>query len=151
VLLGLCAEFTHKPGMSFNPKLATLVSNNHLKTQEALIEVISINYSLLPKSSLDICFNKLITNLRLIMLINCDCKIITETPENILLHTKLANCALSTRHLSLELSTNITNLRARNLKPFDEYICQSNSHCVTLYLHNFSSFYCGPIILGMRC
>jgi hypothetical protein len=54
-----------------------------------LIEAIGINYDLLPKYSLDIGFNKLITNLRLPMLINCDCKTARETPENILLHTKL--------------------------------------------------------------
>jgi hypothetical protein len=85
-----------------------------------LIEAIRINYNLLPKSPLDICFNKLITYLRLPMLINCDCKTVRETPEDILLHTKLENRALSTRHISLELSTNMTNLAARNVKSFQE-------------------------------
>jgi hypothetical protein len=55
------------------------------------------------------------------MLINRYCIIVRETPENILLHTKLENRAFTTRHLSLELSTNMTNLTAQNLEPFDEY------------------------------
>jgi hypothetical protein len=80
------------------------------------MEAISINYDLLPKSSLGICFNKLIISLRVIVLINCDSKTVRETPENILLHTKLENRALSSRHLSLESSTNVTNLVAQNLK-----------------------------------
>jgi hypothetical protein len=77
-----------------------------------MIEAISINYDLLIKSSLDICFSKLITNLRLPMFIICERKTVRETPENILLHTKLENRALSTRYLSLNLSTNMTNLTA---------------------------------------
>jgi hypothetical protein len=48
-----------------------------------------INYDLLPKSSLDTCLNILIANPRLPMLINRDCIIVRETPENILLHIKL--------------------------------------------------------------
>jgi hypothetical protein len=93
------------------------------KTQETLIEAISINYELLPESSLDICFNKLITNLGLPMfLIHCDCETVRDTPENILLHTKLENHTLSIRHLSLDLSTNVTNPKARNLKSFRDYI-----------------------------
>jgi hypothetical protein len=58
------------------------------------------------------------------MLINCDCETVTERPENTPLHAKLENRAHSTRHLSLELSTNMTNLNTRNFKQFDEYICQ---------------------------
>jgi hypothetical protein len=92
---------------------------NIIKT---LIEAIRINYDLLPKSSLNVCFSKLLTNIRLPMLINYDCKIVRETPKNILLHTKLENRAISTRHLSLELSTNMTNLTARNVKSFKKYI-----------------------------
>jgi hypothetical protein len=88
------------------------------------MEAISINYDLLTKSSPDICLNKLITDLMLPVLMNCDCKTARETPENILLHTKLENRPLSTRHLSLELSTNMTNLTVRNLKSFEEYIWQ---------------------------
>jgi hypothetical protein len=84
-----------------------------------MVETINMNYDLLPQFSLDICFNKLFTNLRLAMLINCDCKIVRETPENILFHIQLENRTLSTRHLALELSTNMTNLTARNLKPID--------------------------------
>jgi hypothetical protein len=80
------------------------------------MEVISTNYDLRPQSALDICFNKLITNIRLIMLIYCDCKTVKQTPQNILLHTKLQDRTLSTRHLSLESSTNMTNLTALNLK-----------------------------------
>jgi hypothetical protein len=58
------------------------------------------------------------------MLINCGCKVVRETSENILLRTELENRALSTRHLSEELSTNMTNLKAQNLKLFEEYVCQ---------------------------
>jgi hypothetical protein len=47
----------------------------HHLTKQTLIEAIIINYGLLPKSSLDICFHKLITNLRLLVLINHVCKI----------------------------------------------------------------------------
>jgi hypothetical protein len=86
-----------------------------------MIQIISINYDLLPKFPLDNCFNKLITNLGEIILINCDCKIVRETPENILLHKNLENSALSTRHLSLELSTNMTNQTERNLKHISQY------------------------------
>jgi hypothetical protein len=43
-------------------------------------------------------------------------------PENTLLNTKLVNRALSTRHLSLVLSTNMMNLTARNLKSSDEHM-----------------------------
>jgi hypothetical protein len=110
--------------MSFTQNLAALFANHNLKTQETLIEAISINYCLLQESSLEICFSKLLTNLRLPMMINCGCKTARETPGNILLHTKLENRAFTTRHLSLELSTNMTNVTARNLKPSDEYICQ---------------------------
>jgi UDP-3-O-acyl-N-acetylglucosamine deacetylase len=89
-----------------------------------MVEEININYELLPKSSLDICFNKLITHLRLQMLIKCDYKPVRETSENTLLYTKHENRALTISHLSLELSTNMTNLTVRNLKSFEEYICQ---------------------------
>jgi hypothetical protein len=65
------------------------------------------------------------------MLINRDCKIVRETPENILLHTKLENRALTIRHLSLELSTNMANLTGQNLKLSDEYICHLHK-CVVL-------------------
>jgi hypothetical protein len=88
------------------------------------MEEISLYYDLPPKSSLGICSTELITNLTLIMLITCGWKIVRETPENILLHTKLENRSLSTRHLSLELSTNMTNLTGQNVKAFNEYICQ---------------------------
>jgi hypothetical protein len=73
VLLGLCTALTHKPGMSFNRKLAALVFQTIIyNAQETPIKTISINYDLLPKSSPDMCFNKLITNLRMPMLIICD-------------------------------------------------------------------------------
>jgi hypothetical protein len=78
------------------------------------MEATSINYDWLPKSLLDICFNELITNIRLPMLIHCDCKTVRETPQNVILHTKLENRTLKIRHLALELSTNMTNLKARN-------------------------------------
>jgi hypothetical protein len=105
-----------------------------VKAQETPIKAISISYDLPVKSSLDICFNKLTTNLRLPILINCDCKTVTETPENILLHANLANCALSTRHLSLEFSTNMTNLKARSLKSLEKYSCQQHrTHFTQLY------------------
>jgi hypothetical protein len=110
--------------MSFYPKLAALLFPIYIKKKKTLIEAISIHYDLLTKSSLDICLNKLSTNLRLKMLINCDYKIVRETPENILLYTKLENSALSTRHLSLELITNMANPTAQNFKPFYEYIRQ---------------------------
>jgi hypothetical protein len=84
--------------------------------QETLVEAITINFYLLPKSPLNIYSNKLIENLRLPMLINCDCKAVREAPEPTLLHMKLENRALSTRHLSLEFSANMTDLTARNLK-----------------------------------
>jgi hypothetical protein len=54
-----------------------------------MIETISINYDLCPKSSLDICFNEVITNLRLPMLTNSYRKTVIKTPENTLLHIKL--------------------------------------------------------------
>jgi hypothetical protein len=60
-----------------------------------MIEAIGINYDLFSKSSLNICFNKLITNLRLLMLINCGFKTARETPEHLLLYTKLEDGVLS--------------------------------------------------------
>jgi hypothetical protein len=75
VLLRLCAESTHEPGVLFNPMLAALSFPNHnLKTQETLIEANSINYHLLAESSLDTCVSKLITNVRLSAMINCSVK-----------------------------------------------------------------------------
>jgi hypothetical protein len=47
----------------------------------SLTKAISINYDLIPKSSLDIYINKLITDLRLPLLIECDCKTVRETPN----------------------------------------------------------------------
>jgi hypothetical protein len=55
-------------------------------------------------------------------LMNCDCKIVRETPESILLRTKLENRALSTRHISPELKTKTTNVTARNLKPMNTVV-----------------------------
>jgi hypothetical protein len=60
---------------SINPK-------EHYQKQTKLIEAITINYNLFPKSSLDTRFNKLITNLRLPMLMNLDCMTVEETPES---------------------------------------------------------------------
>lgn len=54
------------------------------------------------------------------MFIKCDCKTVQEARENILLHTKLENRTPSTRHLSLEVSTNVTNLKAQDFKSFQE-------------------------------
>jgi hypothetical protein len=68
------------------------------------------------------------------MLINCDCKTVREKPENILLHTKLENRALSTRHLSLESSTNMTNLTARNLKLFQVYMSVTQVYHLPSYV-----------------
>lgn len=62
--------------------------------------------------------NKLITDLGLIMLIKSRRKIVRETPQNTVLHTKLKNREPSAPHL--DSSTNMTNLTARNLKPFVE-------------------------------
>jgi hypothetical protein len=107
--------------MSFIPKLVAFLSQTIIhKTQETVLEAISANYNLLPNSSLGICFNKLFTNLGLPTLINCDYKTARGTPKNTLLYTKLENLTLSTRHLSLELSTNVTNQTERNLKRLGE-------------------------------
>jgi hypothetical protein len=69
-------------------------------------------------------FSKRITNLRLIISINCVVKLSEKHRQNKLLHTKLQNRPLSTRHVSLVFSTDMTNLTAQNSEPFDEYICQ---------------------------
>jgi hypothetical protein len=45
-----------------------------------------------------------------------DIKTATETPHSTLLHAKLEIRATTTRHLSLDFSSNTTNLTARNLK-----------------------------------
>jgi hypothetical protein len=68
----------------------------------------------------------MITIIKLPTLINNDCKMLKETPENILFHTKPQNRAFRRSHLSLESSTNMTNLKARNLKSFDKYDCQQD-------------------------
>jgi hypothetical protein len=98
-----------------------LFANHIQEDQEAVIEGININYNLLEKSSLDISFNKLFTNLWLPLLKRCDYKTVRESPENILLHTELENPALSTCHIKLKLSTKMTNLTAQNLKSVTEY------------------------------
>jgi hypothetical protein len=71
------------------------------------------------------------------MLINCDFKIVREAPENMRFHTKLENRAFSTRHITLELSTNMTNLTARNLKSFHEYILSITQVCYFTQLCHF--------------
>lgn len=116
MLLILCTQFTHKPAisMSFNPDLPVLLFQTQSKTREILTEAIYINYNLRPKYSLEICFNKLITYIRLPNWIKCDRKTVRETSENTLLHTNLGNRALSTRHLEQVLSNNMTNITEQN-------------------------------------
>jgi hypothetical protein len=65
------------------------------KTQETFIKAIRINYDLLPNSSLHVYFNQLIHNVTLPVLTHGDCKSVTETQENLLLHTKLENRAVN--------------------------------------------------------
>jgi hypothetical protein len=60
--------------------------NHNLKALEGLTKKNNIKCDLLAKFSLDTSFNKLITNHRQIMLINCECKFVRETLENISAH-----------------------------------------------------------------
>lgn len=101
--------------MLSNPVGCICFPKHNLNPQESLIKAISINDVLFLQCSLLIRFNYLNKNLRLPVLINCNRKIIRETPDNILLHTKRKSRALSTHHLSLEWYIDITNKRTQNL------------------------------------
>jgi hypothetical protein len=119
VLLCLCTDFTHNLVCHLTPFRRTCFPTYNLTTPETPMGAICINSDLPQTSSLDVCFNKHVTNICLPVLINCDCKIARDTPANTLLHTKPESRAVTTRHLSLQLSTNITKLMERNLKPLE--------------------------------
>jgi hypothetical protein len=81
-----------------------------------LIEEISLNYDLRTKSSMGVCFSKLIPHLKLPVLMNCDCKTARKSTSA---HKSL-NRAFTLRHLALEFSTNMTNLTILKLTSFKE-------------------------------
>jgi hypothetical protein len=70
------------------------------RTQATLIEATSINYDLLPKSSLDVCCNKLITNLRLLMLMNCDSNTVRKRHKHTFANKAWKPRLLNTQYLN---------------------------------------------------
>lgn len=76
--LGLCTKTNANLLCYFTRGWLQLVSYHNLNTQEAVMQIKSINYDLLSKSSFGTCFNKLITNIRQPKAINYDCKTVSE-------------------------------------------------------------------------
>ena len=108
----------------------TCFLNHNTKTQETLIQEMSMNYVLPPKFPLDKCLNKLNTELGLPMLINCDYKSLRKYARKRTSPHNTGKCQSINTRCCLTIDTNMTNLMARNLKLWWRYL--SGNLCMIL-------------------